>query len=478
MKPKILLAALLLALLPVSGLGQSRPAPLTRPEILGRLAVGQPPSTIAYSVKIHGIEFSISEDFLSRVKLAGGDGILVERLSITGLSEFPAPNAGLDGSYEHLAECAELLHSGDAERAKDECWASMDEFPTSPWPILATLRALDGENMPEEEKVQLIRRTAALIPNPAVAQAAISGEFPLEESLAELANPTVLDSPAQRYIFGPPGVRFYVGVPPGLSTVSVEASPGDENQVNPWLQYLLERDSDLASTHAFLAYYYQQAENPQKAASEFQEALRLEPDNAELHGVVALFHESQQNFEEEIAELREVVRIVPYGFGEREELARVLESQGRTDEAIREWRELTGLSPGDERASEALAALYIQQKDWKSAVAEYKRFLEVKPDSPVVENDLAWTYATSPDPQYRKPAEALAIAKRAVETSKEPVPALIDTLAEAQLINGYPEEALKTEEQAAELAPYDAQIQSRLERFQQAAEQANSGKPH
>jgi len=60
-----------------------------------------------------------------------------------------------------------------------------------------------------------------------------------------------------------------------------------------------------------------------------------------------------------------------------------------------------------------------------------------------------------------------------VQSSKEPVPAILDTLAEALLINGRPQEALKTEEQAAKLAPDDHEMQSRLKHFQEAAQQVN-----
>ena len=86
MKPKNFLVALFVALLPISGFGQSRPVPLSRAEILGRLTLAQPPSGIAHLVKTRGIAFSVSDDFLSDVKRAGGDGILVERLGAAATS--------------------------------------------------------------------------------------------------------------------------------------------------------------------------------------------------------------------------------------------------------------------------------------------------------------------------------------------------------------------------------------------------------
>jgi hypothetical protein len=52
--------------------------PLDRVEILGRLGVGYPPSYIAKLVKTRGVSFAPSQDFVYRVRLAGGAGILVE----------------------------------------------------------------------------------------------------------------------------------------------------------------------------------------------------------------------------------------------------------------------------------------------------------------------------------------------------------------------------------------------------------------
>src|SRR5437016_13672353 len=77
-KPHILLLGLSFLLLSPRASGQQ--APLDQAEILGRLAAGNTPSHIAHLVKTRGVSFSVSQDFLYRVKLAGGEGILTERL--------------------------------------------------------------------------------------------------------------------------------------------------------------------------------------------------------------------------------------------------------------------------------------------------------------------------------------------------------------------------------------------------------------
>ena len=54
---------------------------ITRAEVLGRLAAGEPPSYVAHLVKVRGTNFSVTASFLEMVRRAGGAGILLDRLS-------------------------------------------------------------------------------------------------------------------------------------------------------------------------------------------------------------------------------------------------------------------------------------------------------------------------------------------------------------------------------------------------------------
>src|ERR1700746_1107964 len=55
--------------------------PLDRNEVLGRLASGESPSYIGHIVKTHGLDFVPDNDYLTLIKVAGGDGVLSQRLS-------------------------------------------------------------------------------------------------------------------------------------------------------------------------------------------------------------------------------------------------------------------------------------------------------------------------------------------------------------------------------------------------------------
>lgn len=119
-----------------------------------------------------------------------------------------------------------------------------------------------------------------------------------------------------------------------------------------------------------------------------------------------------------------------------------------------------------------LAECYSAQGRISAAITTFKLSLQLDPQSSEALNSLAWLYATASDPKLRDAAESLRLAQLAVKYSSTPNPAFLDTLAEALLLNGQSEEALRTEQQAAQLSPKDANFQTRLKRFEHAAQTA------
>jgi tetratricopeptide (TPR) repeat protein len=381
MKHNISLLSLLLAFVPAYSFAQSGPSPLSRSEILGRLAVGYSPSYIARLVQSRGTSFSPSEHFLSAVKSAGGDGILVERLSSSDSSRSPKAFSDPDGSTDLLARCAELIRSGAFAPAEKECRAAIDENPQSPWPTLATLRVLEQSGAPSDERIALLHHSVTLAPDLPLAHKSLSiADISSEERDSELQKLASLEGAqveeAQAF----------------LSTSQTEAdyrdraelepfSPEVASQLNSEIDHILQTAPDLACSHLLVAHYFQSLGNLEKTRSELHEALRIEPGNPGIHYALGYFYQSQHDVEEELAEFREAVRLVPYGTLERQSLVDSLLREGRLDEAIAEWRNLLALSPGDLRASNALVQLYLQQNDRKSAITELRHSLKVSFDA-------------------------------------------------------------------------------------------------
>jgi hypothetical protein len=116
MKHRIAISVLFFVSLTGLCLCQTTNPPLNHAEILGRLASNSSPSYIAHLVKTSGINFNPDAHFLSLISLAGGNGILYERISGSRAADFASLSPDSDPPFEHLAKCAELVHSVAQEK--------------------------------------------------------------------------------------------------------------------------------------------------------------------------------------------------------------------------------------------------------------------------------------------------------------------------------------------------------------------------
>src|SRR5438046_683350 len=300
-KPGILVLGWFFLLVSPYATGQK--VPLDQTEILGRLAAGNTASYVAHLVKTRGVSFSVSQDFLYRVKLAGGEGILTERLLSAEQSGQPQSVFGKEASLKRLAKCAELIHAGATDLAEKECRISIEESPQSPWPLLATARLLNHydltgnlvETSREDpaERTELLRRAAALGPNLAMVHQAIAITLDPAEAMTELENATRLDAEqleVSETIAQEIPLIGYVGGDEEGSDLG--ASSNEPAMIDPETARHMQIDPDLASNHRRLALKYLQVGNLHMAGSlgvdhcrfvgresEFAEAIRLEPDN-------------------------------------------------------------------------------------------------------------------------------------------------------------------------------------------------------
>lgn len=383
-KPRILVLGWFLLF--VSSRASAQNAPVDPSEIVGRLAAGNTPSYIAHLVKNRGLSFSISEDFLDRVKLAGGGGILVERLLSAEQSGQPHSLYGMEESFERLARCAELIHAGATDLAEKECRISIQENPKSPWPLLATARLLQHYDLTgnrfanprgsTEERRELLQRAVTLGPNVAMTHQALATAMDSGEAATELENASRLDGEqleVSETTPQDPPVAYVSGDEEGPDST---ASSGEPARIDTETARHLEIEPDLASNHRRLASRYLHTGNFEKVESEFAEAIRLEPDNPLIRSDLAVYHLSRHNREEALAELRESVRIVPLGIVQHIFLAETLASFGRTLEAVNELQRLTAMYPAATAASESLVGLYLEEKDSKAAIEELRRSLK------------------------------------------------------------------------------------------------------
>jgi predicted Zn-dependent protease len=108
--------------------------------------------------------------------------------------------------------------------------------------------------------------------------------------------------------------------------------------------------------------------------------------------------------------------------------------------------------------------IYQEQKKYGQAEEAYKKVLRLDPRNALVLNNLAWMYATSSDPGFFKPEEALALSQ--VAAALKPDPVIWDTLAEAYLVNDRPDLSLRITEEILKGDPENREyFEGQRERF-------------
>jgi tetratricopeptide (TPR) repeat protein len=224
----------------------------------------------------------------------------------------------------------------------------------------------------------------------------------------------------------------------------------------------------------------------EEATALYEEAARLEPHNEKAHYNLGNVLTQRGSLDEAIARYRDALVLHPESVDIHINLGVALAHAERIDEAEAEFRETLRLAPRDPTAHVNLAELAAMRGDWAAAIPHYEAALESRPDhlgarqglASVLDSagrvgdavrvlreglerlpdaaglagGLAWIRATTPAPEWRNGAEAVALAERACALTGNGDADLLDTLAAAYAEAGRFEDALRTARQALALA--------------------------
>jgi tetratricopeptide (TPR) repeat protein len=240
--------------------------------------------------------------------------------------------------------------------------------------------------------------------------------------------------------------------------------------------------------HANYAAYLCEAHQLEKSAAECDTTLHLMPANAMACLTLGKVRFLQANYDAAIPELTNALHLFPHDFLPHLLLGRIalirhspadaashassvlavdpinpeahiilgeaLGGQGRLDDACAQLTESLRVVPRSQEAHLQLAIFLAEQGKAAEAVSHYRIANNVPsnaPDSTVL-NNLAWTLATSPSPEFRNGAEAVKLAARACELDHNKQPMFIGTLAAAYAEAGRFDEAVAAAQQAHDLA--------------------------
>ena len=98
-------------------------------------------------------------------------------------------------------------------------------------------------------------------------------------------------------------------------------------------------------------------------------------------------------------------------------------------------------------------SILLGRKNYTNAYKLAESLSDAHPKNAMLQNELAWTIATQPELEKRDLVLAEKMAGRANEATQGKEPAVLDTLARVQFMNGKTNEAVATEQKALDIAP-------------------------
>lgn len=189
-----------------------------------------------------------------------------------------------------------------------------------------------------------------------------------------------------------------------------------------------------------------------QAASLLRAVLEANPQDASAMYQLADVLTRQGRSAEALEQFNKVAQLAPNDPRVPFMIGNVHYTAGKLDEAKKSWLRALEIAPAYEDPYVRLGELASKQKDYPEYVRILKEGLERVPNSALLANGLAWVYATSPDEKFRNGAEAVKLAERAVKATNSRMHQMIDTLACAYAEAGRFEEAVKSIDEAANMA--------------------------
>jgi protein O-mannosyl-transferase len=222
--------------------------------------------------------------------------------------------------------------------------------------------------------------------------------------------------------------------------------------IDTLFQTTLEQNPDCWMAHNDLGTILLARGKVDEAIAHFQEGLELKPQDSDLRYNLANALDRKGQFDEAIASYQKALKIKPDLANAHNNLGIDLGKRGEMDEAVAHFQKALKIRPGYAEARNNLGIARFQRDKIREKLAERRDMLGSRPDDVALLNETAWMLATNPNASIRSGTEAIELAERAVQLSKEQEPAVLGTLAAAYAEAGRFAEAVKTAEQALTLA--------------------------
>jgi tetratricopeptide (TPR) repeat protein len=193
------------------------------------------------------------------------------------------------------------------------------------------------------------------------------------------------------------------------------AKKGKLEEAIACLRTAIELDPKFAGTHNNLGNALRDKGQLDEAIAEYRKAIELNPKEARAHSNLGNALRDKGKLEEAIACARKAIELDPKFAGAHYTLGNALYDRGQLDEAIAEYEKAIELDPRYSWAHSNLGRALLAKGKLEEAIACYRKAIELDPRCALDHNNLADVIVTYPDRKLGNAAEAVKLARKAVE---------------------------------------------------------------
>jgi tetratricopeptide (TPR) repeat protein len=214
----------------------------------------------------------------------------------------------------------------------------------------------------------------------------------------------------------------------------------------------LEINPGSAVAHNNLARLLHTQGELEEARQHYLAALKFDPGLAQAHNNLGTLLIQQGKLADGAAELRESLRLSPGNLETQYNLAMALNHQQKWAEAADLFAKTVANLSGDANAHYEFALALQHLGKTREAMSHYASALLIQADFLDALDNLSWILSTSQDSEFRNGTEAVRMASRACQLTKQSEPEKLKTLAAAYAESGSFKEAVDTARAAMEIA--------------------------
>jgi tetratricopeptide (TPR) repeat protein len=213
--------------------------------------------------------------------------------------------------------------------------------------------------------------------------------------------------------------------------------------------------TDYSEAHYNLAIALSKQGKTEEAIGHYEKAIEARPDDARAYNNLGLALQSLGRVDEAISRYHQALRLKPDHALAYNNLGLAHISNGNYDAAIDSFEQALKIRPDYLNARINLGKVLLYRDRYDDALEHYRWALQLNPECTEALHSIARILATHPVPQKRDVIQAISLAQRAAELTRYKDAFVLNTLLIAYASAGRFDPALKTAQQALDLALAD-----------------------